>query len=88
VSRYHDHHRPVRLRDPLNPIQRFEAIDTGQPDIQDHQFEDRPGQQIQTRLAILDRFDLKALVFQDAAEGVPNAGFVIDDQYARSLLVE
>ena len=82
VARNHDDHGPVRLRNLLNPVQRFQTIDAGQPDIQNHQFEDGAGEEIETGFAVLHGFDLKTFVFQDAAQGLPNARLVVDDQDA------
>ena len=85
VARNHHNHRPVCVRNRLNPVQRLEAVDTRQPDIQNHQFEDGARKKVQTSFAVLDSRDLKAFVFQYSAQGLSNARLVVDDQDARSF---
>ncbi len=80
VSGNHHHYRTVRLRDALNPAQGLKPVDAGQPDVENHQLEDRTGQPVQTGLAAFDRFDLKAFVLEHTAQRLSNAGFVVDDQ--------
>jgi hypothetical protein len=64
-------------------MESFKPVDPRQPDIQNHQFEDGPRKDIEARFAFIHRLDVKAFVFENTAQGLPDAGFVVNDQNAR-----
>jgi hypothetical protein len=68
VAGDHDDNGPIRLRDGLNAVERFESIDSGQPDVENYELKDGPGEEVEAGFAALDRFDMKTLIFEDPAE--------------------
>ena len=61
-------------------LQRGEAVDAGQPDVEDDEVERPAREPIEAGFAARHRLDRVALVFQNSGERRPNARFVIDDR--------
>ena len=61
-------------------LQHFQAVDSGQPDIEQDQVEAAFAEQFDAVFTARADADFVALVFEDAAQGLPDAGFVIDDE--------
>src|SRR5207249_3623866 len=74
-------HDDVRLRRFLaQPSQRFEAIDAGKPDVEQHEVIHILLDFLQAVLAGRDGFGRKAFVLEDALQRLPDAGLVIDNE--------
>ena len=75
-----DHDDFRRIVELANLLQRLEAVDAGQPDIEQHHVKCSLAQQVEAGFATLDRGCGVAFVGQNAGQGVANSGFVINDQ--------
>ena len=75
-----DHDDFGRIVELANSLQSFEAVDAGQPDIEQDHVERGFAQQVEAGLAASDRGSGVAFVGQNAGEGVANSGFVVNDE--------
>ena len=80
MARDHDHGQ-IGV-DGLNPVEGLDAIDAGQPHVEQHQFIAVRFHRLDPGLARLDRIDAISLVGQDAGERGPDSGLVVNDQDA------
>ena len=91
VTRDHDDHRPVRLRDLLDARQRLHAVDARQPDIQQDCVEGPLGQPRQARFAVAYGFDLVSFVFKtpDSESRIPGSSSTTSTRwrFMRSFLL-
>jgi hypothetical protein len=81
VAGDHDHRR-IHTTLPETG-QRREAVDAGEPDVEDDHVVRRPGHTIETGLAAVDGIDDVALVAQHARERTSHARLVVHYEYGR-----
>ena len=63
-----------------NFLEDFEAVDAGEPDVEQDDVEGGFAEQIETVFAARAGGGFVAFVLEDAAEGFADAGFVVDDE--------
>ena len=74
-------HDDLRVDVPIaQPLERHQAVDARQPDVEQHDLVRLPANLVETRLAAVDGVHRVAFVAEDAAERRPHARFVVDDQ--------
>ena len=61
-------------------LQDFETVDAGEPDVEENEVEGAFAELVETIFAAGTDADLVILVFEDAAQGFADAGFVVDDE--------
>ena len=60
--------------------QRFEAVDSGQPDVEEHEVIGGFGNLLQALFAARNGFGGEAFVFEDAFQRLPDTGLVVDNE--------
>src|ERR1035438_5574402 len=75
-----DHNDFGRIVELANPFQSLQAVDTGQPDIEQHDVKWGFAQKVEARFAAPRRSGGIPFVSEDAGEGVANSVFVINDE--------
>src|SRR5262249_44406403 len=63
-----------------NPFQRFQAVDSGQPDIQQYHVELLSVQDVEAGLAALRQQGFETLILQYVFERLADRGFIVNDE--------
>jgi hypothetical protein len=83
VARREQQHRHP-LRAAAQPAQHLEAVDIGQPDVEDHEIEALARRRLDRQLAARHHVDRIALGTQDAGKALVQGSVVLDDQDAHA----
>ena len=82
VPRNHDHDRLRGQVGVADALQRFQSVDAGQPDVEQHHGIHRGREHFQAALPAFGDCDRVAFVLEHAGERLADAGFVVHDQDA------
>src|SRR5260370_39710052 len=70
-----------RLREALNAAEGFHAVHSGEPDVEENDFDGAGGEALEGEFGGFHGFDGIALVAEGGGEGLANAGFVGHDEH-------
>ena len=68
----------------LQTAQRFEAVDAGEPDVEEHDFDIASGGALQRFFGGGGGFDVVSLVHKNRGERFADPGFIIDNEQMRT----